>query len=122
MIVDDEPAVAQCLCYVLERPECMFATASNGKEALALIATNSFDIVITDHKMPVLCGLDMVRQLREQNYTGRIIVLSAHLSHDNIRAYRELAVDEILPKPFDSNHLRHTIANLAGLNGASEPD
>ncbi|PYI87785.1 MAG: hypothetical protein DMF03_12630 [Verrucomicrobia bacterium] len=115
LIVDDEPSVAQALCYVLDHPGRQFATASNGREALTKIASEHFDIVITDHKMPLLCGLDLVRRLREQNFAGKIVVLSAHLSPDNVEAYAALAVDEMLPKPFDLSRLRRTINNLTSL-------
>ena len=114
LVVDDESAVAQCLSLVLDQPGRKFATACNGKEALTRIAAEHFDVVITDHKMPVLCGLELVQRLREQNFKGKIVVLSAHLSNDNIRAYTNLRVDEILHKPFDLDQLRRVIDDLAG--------
>ena len=114
LVVDDEPAVTQCLFLVLDQPDLKFASASNGKEALTRIAAESFDFVITDHKMPGLSGLELVQQLREQNFKGKIVVLSAHLSNDNIRAYTELRVDEMLRKPFDLDQLCRVIDDLAG--------
>jgi DNA-binding response OmpR family regulator len=62
--------------------------------------------------MPRSGGLDLVRKLRERNYHGRIVILSAHLSPENIGTYEELAVDEIVGKPFDFEELRDIITGL----------
>jgi len=110
--VDDEPIIRESMAYVLEAPHRKIVIAKDGQEALALAAKEKFDVVITDHRMPRSGGLELVRKLRERNYTGKIVVLSAHLSPENIGTYEELAVDEIVGKPFDSTELRESIAGL----------
>ena len=110
--VDDEPIFGESMAYVLEAPHRKIVIAKDGQEALALAAKEKFDVVITDHRMPRSGGLELVRKLRERNYTGKIVILSAHLSPENIGTYEELAVDEIVGKPFDSTELRELIAGL----------
>ena len=77
-----------------------------------MAAKNKFDVVITDHRMPRSGGLELVRKLRQRNYRGKIVVLSAYLSPEHVGTYEELEVDEIVGKPFDSAELRKVIANL----------
>ena len=55
---------------------------------------------------------ELVRKLRESEYPGKIVVLSGYLSPENIGTYEELAVDEVVGKPFDSDELREVIASL----------
>jgi DNA-binding response OmpR family regulator len=110
--VDDEPIIGESMAYVLEAPHRKVVIAKDGQEALALAAKEKFDVVITDHRMPRSGGLELVRKLRERKYTGKIVILSAHLSSENIGTYEELAVDEIVGKPFDSTELRELIAGL----------
>ena len=62
--------------------------------------------------MPRSGGLELVRKLRARNYTGKIVILSGYLSPENIGTYEELAVDEVVRKPFDSGELREVIASL----------
>ncbi len=112
LAVDDEPAIGQAITYALDAPHRKIVVAKDGQDALAQVAKEKFDVVITDHRMPRSGGLELVRQLRERNYDGRIVVLSAHLSPDNIGTYEELAVDEIVAKPFDFEELRDIIAGL----------
>jgi len=112
LAVDDEPAIGESLTYLLDAPHRKIVVAKDGHDALAKVAKEEFDVVITDHRMPRSGGLELVRKLRERNYNGRIVVLSAHLSPDNIGTYEELAVDEIVAKPFDFEELRDIVTAL----------
>jgi CheY-like chemotaxis protein len=115
LTVEDETAVAQLLALVLCGPHCKVTSAADGAEALAKIAASEqpYDIVITDHKMPRVTGLELVRQLRAQDFAGKIVVLSAFLNEANVRAYEALGVDLMLAKPFDMDELRKAIGILA---------
>ena len=112
LAVDDEEAIAESIAYLLEAPHRTIAVAKDGKEALALAAREKFDLIITDHRMPRAGGLELVRQLRQRKYVGKIVLISAHLSPDNIGAYEEMEVDQIVGKPFDSKELREVIEKL----------
>ncbi len=112
LVVDDEPIIGESIVHALEKPHRKVVTAQNGQEALRLAETEKFDVVITDHRMPRAGGLELVRKLRERDYTGKIVVLSGHLSPENIGTYEELAVDEVVGKPIESAELRDLIAAL----------
>ncbi len=114
LAVDDEPIIGESIAYVLEAPHRKISVAKDGQEALAKVAKEKFDVIITDHRMPKSGGLELVRQLRARKFGGKIVVLSAHLSPEHIGTYEELAVDEIVGKPFDSAELREVIAGLEG--------
>ena len=53
-----------------------------------------------------------MRRLRARNFGGKILVLSAHLSEEDIRAYEELKVDMMMSKPFDFEELQRAVALL----------
>lgn len=112
LTVDDEEAIAESIAYFLDAPHRTIAVAKDGKEALALAAREKFDLIITDHRMPRAGGLELVRQLRQRKYAGKIVLISAHLSPDNIGAYEEMDVDEVVGKPFDFKELRELIEKL----------
>ncbi len=108
LTVEDEPAVTQLLALVLGGPAAKVTTAPDGWIAVMKIgaAAEPFDVIITDHHMQRVSGLELVRRLRVRGFAGKIIVLSAHLTEENIRAYEELKVDMMLAKPFDVEELR----------------
>jgi len=112
--VEDETAVAQFLALILCGPNCKVTTAGDGREALAKIeaAMHPFDVVFTDHRMPKMNGLELVRELRAREFAGKIAVLSAHLTASTVRAYEEFHVDLMLAKPFDIDELRGAVERL----------
>jgi CheY-like chemotaxis protein len=114
LVVEDEKALAHITAMMLGGPAAQVTTARNGWEALMKIgvATRPFDVIITDHRMPRLTGLELVRRLRTKNFSGKILVLSAHLADEEIRAYEELNVDMMMTKPFDFDELQAAMAVL----------
>ena len=112
LTVDDEPIISESIAYALEAPHRKIVVAKDGQEALARAAKEKFDVIIADHRMPRSGGLELVRWLRRRKYHGKIVVLSGHLSPGNIGIYEELAVDEIVGKPFNPAELRDIITDL----------
>ena len=114
LVVEDEMAVAHVIALVLGGLAAKVVTATNGFEALMKIGATDqpFDIIITDHRMPRMAGLELVRRLREKNFGGKILVLSAHLSEEDIQSYDELKVDMMMTKPFDVDELEQAMAIL----------
>src|SRR5437868_15508761 len=108
LTVEDEPAVTQMLALLLGGPGAKITNACDGWMALMKIgaAAEPFDVIITDHRMPRVNGLEWVRRLRVRKFAGKIIVLSAHLTKENIQAYEELQVDMMFRKPFDVGELQ----------------
>ena len=112
LAVDDEPVVVTWLADGLKAAHRKVVVAANGREALSVAAKQKIDVVITDHRMPESGGLELVRKLRQQNYHGKVIVLSGHLSPENIGIYEELDIDEVLSKPCDITELRDIVEYL----------
>jgi CheY-like chemotaxis protein len=114
LVVEDEKAVGHMIAMVLGGPASKVTRAMNGWEALIKIGVTArpFDVIITDHRMPRMTGLELVRRLRTQNFGGKIFVLSAYLSDEVIREYNELKVDMMMTKPFDFDELQEAMAFL----------
>jgi CheY-like chemotaxis protein len=86
---------------------------ADGALALARIeADSAFDLVITDHHMPNMNGLEFVARLRERDFPGKIMVFSSELSESIARQYRQLKADRILYKPVFPSLLRKTLLEL----------
>jgi len=114
LVVEDDKAVARVIALMLGGPAAKIAMAANGWEALIKIGATArpFDVVITDHRMPRMNGLRLVERLRKKNFAGKILVLSAHLTEEDIRAYEEFNVDMMMTKPFDFDELQRAMAVL----------
>jgi two-component system cell cycle sensor histidine kinase/response regulator CckA len=115
LTVDDEPSITQSMRFIFGGSRYEVTTADTGAEALAKIDADpaGYDVIIIDQKMPRLTGVELVHEIRNRPYSGKIMVLSAHLSPDIRSAYEELDVDVMVDKPFDINDLRHLLDKLA---------
>ena len=112
LTVKDGNTVGQMLALVTGSPAAKVTRPAGGWEELIKIGSSEkpFDLVITDHRMPRVGGLDLVRRLRKREFNGKILVLSAHLSDEDIKAYEELEVDMMMSKPFDFEELQNAVA------------
>lgn len=72
----------------------------------------AFDLVITDHQMPNMNGLELVSRLRSLPFLGKILVFSSGLSDETSEAYRTLKIDQILRKPVFPYELRQALEQM----------
>lgn len=113
LYADDVPEMRDLARIALGREGHTVECAADGELALAHFRVDrEFDLVITDHHMPNLNGLEFVTRLRELDFPGRIMVFSSELSDLVTRQYRALRVDRILFKPVFPSTLRQTLADL----------
>lgn len=114
LYADDVRELRHLLTVALGRDGHAVTTAPDGRQALELIraAPEAYDLLITDHHMPVMNGLELVDRVRLLPFSGKIIVFSSELSPEVAAAYRVLQVEYILPKPIFPNTLRALLASL----------
>jgi two-component system chemotaxis response regulator CheY len=85
----------------------------DGQVALHRVTADpSFDLVITDHHMPNMTGLELVSALRGLGFPGKIVVFSSELSTGVAAEYNRLEVDRIIYKPVYPSMLRGVLAEL----------
>lgn len=101
LIVDDEDTLLEIFQRWFEREGCRVLTAANGRDALDLAAANVVDLVISDIRMPVLDGLELVRRLAERDgYLPKIIFISG-FGDVGDREIFGIGVEAMLHKPVD---------------------
>jgi DNA-binding NtrC family response regulator len=101
LIVDDEPAQRQLLGGALIKDYNVVA-AADGLEATQLLTTRSFDLIITDQRMPRMSGIELIRWVRERAPETPIIVLTAYGSVETAVEAIKLGAQEYLTKPLKS--------------------
>ena len=99
LLVEDEPQVRALMVDALRFLRFEVEVAEDGEAALDLLAMLRFDAVLTDHRMPRLGGLGLVRALRTRGFSGRVFVLSGVLTEPERQAFAALGVDGIALKP-----------------------
>jgi two-component system response regulator PilR (NtrC family) len=97
LIVDDERSLRELLEIVLRKEGFQVAAAASAEEGLVQVKAGDFDLVISDIKMSDMSGIDLLRELRDSNFSGQFILLTAFASADTaIQALKMGAFDYIL--------------------------
>jgi CheY-like chemotaxis protein len=103
LCADDHEQITLLMKRLLERAGHIVECVSNGQQAWERITAepDAFDVIVTDHQMPQVSGLELAAKLRAIGFAGKIIIQSCRLTTDEENAFRALAVDRILCKPGD---------------------
>jgi len=110
LVVDDEPAQRQLLTAALSKDYTVVA-AANGTEAVQLLSARSFDLIITDERMPEMTGNELIRWVRERMPEVPVIVMTAYGSIRTAVEAMKLGAQEYLTKPLKSpDELRLAVA------------
>jgi len=117
LIVDDSAAVRAFVRACLE--DTSFARveeAETGFEALQLLASNAFDVVIVDVNMPDINGLELLAFMKKspRQQGARKILISTQVDGADSKQGTELGADAFLKKPFEIGELRELIRDLLG--------
>jgi two-component system response regulator PilR (NtrC family) len=97
LIVDDERSIRELLEIFLKKEGFQVTSASSAEAGLALIKAGDFDLVISDIKMSDMSGIDLLREIRNSNFGGQFILLTAFASAETaIQALKMGAFDYIL--------------------------
>ncbi|MDX2111709.1 MAG: response regulator [Verrucomicrobiota bacterium] len=111
LVVDDQPVNVKLLEFKLSREGMTVLIAYNGKEALELVRSELPDIILLDIMMPDLDGMEVCRQIREDNATRDIpiIFITAKSSKEGKIAGLKAGADDYITKPID---LDETLARI----------
>jgi DNA-binding response OmpR family regulator len=111
LAVDDNSSITSSMPFIFTAPLYEVTSATDGDDALVKLETNpnGYDVIIVDQKMPRLNGVELVQGIRERGITGKIVVLSAHLSPEIRDTYERMGVQVVMDKPFDVEELRSAV-------------
>jgi len=114
LYAEDMKELRDLMGIVLDSEAYHLETRENGQLAFARLCLNlaDFDLLITDHHMPVMNGLELVQHLRRLGFAGKIIVFTSELSPSIHAGYSALKVDRMLPKPIRPATLRQLLVEL----------
>ncbi|MCZ7355618.1 MAG: response regulator [Candidatus Methanoperedens sp.] len=116
LIVDDEPDTLELVKLVLESGGFKTDIATNGKDALTMIAASKPDLVLLDIMMPDMDGWDVFRKIKEQVPGIPVAILTAKAQNiDKLLGLHVLKADDYITKPFGKNELIGKVKKLTGL-------
>lgn len=112
LIVEDEQDIRNAIKRGLIKKGYAVDTAEDGADALELNFINDYDLIVLDLNLPGIDGLDVLRKIRQQNKTKRILILSARSDVSDRIAGLDFGANDYLTKPFHFDELEARIRSL----------
>ncbi|MBB6271565.1 signal transduction histidine kinase/CheY-like chemotaxis protein [Pedobacter cryoconitis] len=113
LIAEDNIINIMLLKKILDQWNCNYSLSKNGKEALDMVKTGVYDVVLMDIHMPVMDGFEASRQIRELPDVNiskiKIIALTASSDVDIQQSFSYTYLDDYLTKPFSSQRLKEKL-------------
>lgn len=116
LIVDDDPTNLSFVAYILSSIYDV-STASSAEEAIDLLSSEWFDLVLTDLTMPGASGFELCLAINQRWPETRVLVMSGLIDEDSRTEARQRGASDYLTKPFDPTRLTSAVARALG----SEP-
>lgn len=115
LVVDDDPDIVELVSLKLRSSGHAVTAVGSGEAARdALAARRDFDLAVVDHMMPGMTGVDLVRVLRAEGSTLRVLMLTARSQERDLENGFTAGVDDYMTKPFSPRELAVRVTALLG--------
>ncbi len=112
LVVDDDEGTRELFHEVLAGEGYQVTLANNGQDALIQFRNDSFDLVITDLKMPVTDGLHFLQELRKTGSHADVIMITGHGAVESYLSAISLGAIEYIHKPIRIGELKRVVRSV----------
>lgn len=112
LVVEDTPSLREGLETVLSSEGYAVASAGTAEEALQILSSEEFSLILSDLKLPGISGIDFIRASKEKGTKAPIIVMTAYGSIEIAVEAMKLGATDFVTKPFDPQQLCDIIAQV----------
>jgi response regulator RpfG family c-di-GMP phosphodiesterase len=124
LIVDDEVRILTALRRALRRENYEIFTAESGAEALKLLGERPMDIILSDHMMPGMSGLELLAEAAERQPEAVRLLITGWTESVPRHRLDSVGVSALIPKPWDDARLKQILRSAVsgsseGMSGAS---
>ncbi len=112
LIVDDEDDLRELLSQVLSNSGYEIQTASDGAQALSVLKSATFDVVLLDIQMPKVDGIQVLKHLKSHKPQTKTIVLTGYADLRNAMEAREFGAKDFISKPYKLEDVLSTIERV----------
>lgn len=117
LIVDDELSMREFLSILLEREGYMVKSASSAEEALALLGSSLFDLVISDVQMPGLGGIELLGRIKALTPETAVLMITAFTEAEQAVEAMKLGAYDYIAKPFKIEEIKLLVRNALEKQG-----
>jgi len=112
LVVDDEENAREGLSKILSKEGYRVDTAANGKEAIDNLKRQRYDLVITDMRMPLMDGFEVLREIKKMDENIGVIMITAYGEVESYLEAMNMGAFEYINKPVRVNELKRVITKV----------
>jgi DNA-binding response OmpR family regulator len=112
LLVDNDEWIRDSLCMLFEAEGCNLLALETAEEGLKALECQSYDIIISDYKLPGMDGLEFLRQIQGSHPSAVKIMITAYMNESLASEGRKIGVQDFIAKPFSSETLEASLARL----------
>jgi len=114
LVVDDEEALRTVLSSELEGEGYQVSTAGDGEEAIKILGTQQFHLILLDIKMPNVDGFEVLKYVKQKQPSTKVIMLTGFADLKNAIESKKLGAEDFVSKPYDLVDLLTTVERVLG--------
>ena len=112
LLIDDDEWIRDSLKLFFESEGCQIIALETAEEGLKALQCESYDIIITDYKLPGMDGLTFLEQIQASHANAVKILITAYKSKDVVSQAKKIGVQGLIAKPFTSETIEASLAIL----------
>jgi DNA-binding NtrC family response regulator len=112
LLVDDDEWIRDSLSLFFEAEGCNLLTFETAEEGIETLKQHTYDIVISDYKLPGMDGLEFLRRVKEKQPNAFEILITAYANCEIVKEAEKMGVKDIIPKPFTSEDVEMSLARI----------
>lgn len=117
LIAEDSSVIQNLTKKILMMQNYSIHSAKNGKQVMDILANEDFDIILMDINMPIMDGMECTKAIRNLENKEKanipIIAITGNAKNYSIEDFKEVGINEYLPKPLNFDQLVETVKRLS---------
>jgi DNA-binding response OmpR family regulator len=120
LLLDDDDDLREIYVEALFQEGYLVDAAADGQAGWEALQARKYDLLITDHEMPRLSGLELVKKVCSSRMPLAVIIASGSLSPGELKRHPSIQIAAALPKPFSPEDLLKTVQQVLCGNASAE--
>ena len=112
LLIDDDEWIRDSLLLFFQGEGCDLVGLANAEEAMEMLKKESYDIIISDYRLPGMNGLEFFKLTRESHPNTFRILITAYGSDELASMVRRLGIDDLILKPLTTNAIEKSLSLL----------
>lgn len=112
LLIDDDELIRDSMRFFFEAEACALVTMETAEQALELLNTQPFDIIISDYRLPGINGIEFFKRISALHPCSLKILVTAYMNKTVAEAAREAGVHELIEKPFTPATIEKALSRL----------